>query len=171
MLCEKCKNKEATVFYEENINGSKRSYSLCADCAAELQKQGHLSFGHSLAFPSLDDLHNELFGGLFGLGELAPREKKSCPLCRATLTDFRKEGKMGCPECYKTFSAELGDTIRSIHGNVKHAGRAPARFRRGQEKKNRLEALKKQLKDAIASENFEQAVTLRDEIRALEENQ
>ena len=125
MLCEKCKNKEATVFYEENINGNKRSYSLCADCAAEIQKQGQFSFGPALSFPSLDDLHNELFGGLFGLGELAPREKKSCPLCRATFADFRKEGKMGCPACYTTFASELGDTIRSIHGNVKHAGRPP----------------------------------------------
>ena len=40
MLCEKCKKNKATVFYEENINGKKRSYSLCEDCAAELQKSG-----------------------------------------------------------------------------------------------------------------------------------
>ena len=34
MLCEKCKKRTATVFYNENINGKTRSYSLCAECAA-----------------------------------------------------------------------------------------------------------------------------------------
>ena len=43
MICERCKKKEATVFYEENINGATRSYSLCSECAAELNKSGDLS--------------------------------------------------------------------------------------------------------------------------------
>jgi protein arginine kinase activator len=84
---------------------------------------------------------------------------------------FRTDGKTGCPECYTTFGEELGATIRSIHGNVKHAGRAPARLRKDREKQDRLAALRKQMQEAITSENFEQAAKLRDEIRALEENQ
>ena len=38
MLCEKCKKNEASVFYRENINGKERKYSLCPECAAELEK-------------------------------------------------------------------------------------------------------------------------------------
>ena len=37
MLCEKCKKRTATVFYNENINGKTRSYSLCAECAAKMR--------------------------------------------------------------------------------------------------------------------------------------
>lgn len=169
MLCEKCQKNQATVFYEENINGNKRSYSLCAECAAALEKEGALSLGHDLfSIPSVG-FHDGLFGGLFG--QIAPTQKKVCPTCGASFSDLRQNGKVGCAECYTVFSDELRDTIRSIHGNVKHAGRAPSRNRKDREKKNRLADLKKQLKAAIDEENFELAVSLRDEIRALEENQ
>ena len=119
MLCERCKKNTATVFYEENINGESRSYSLCSECASEL----------------------------------------------------KKSGKTGCPECYKTFGEELRSTIRSIHGNVKHIGRAPAKFRKSREKENELKELKKQLKEAIANENFESAANIRDKIRAMEKGE
>ena len=42
MLCEKCKKRTATVFYNENINGKTRSYSLCAECAAKMREAGEL---------------------------------------------------------------------------------------------------------------------------------
>ena len=172
MICEKCKKKEATIFYEETINGAKRSYSLCADCAAELEKQGALSLGHgAFSLPSFGGFHDALFGGLFGLSEGQPQQKKACSRCGATMSDLKSHGKVGCPECYTTFGEELDGTIRSIHGNVKHVGRAPSRFRQNREKANRLASLKQQLKEAIAEESFERAATLRDEIRALEGNQ
>lgn len=174
MLCEKCKKNQATFFYEENINGNKRSYALCSECAAAAEKEGDISFGHkpqgSFSLPYFG-LHDQLFGGLFGHTVGQAQKKKACPLCGATLDDFRTDGKTGCPECYTTFGEELGATIRSIHGNVKHAGRAPARLRKDREKQDRLADLRKQMQEAIASENFEQAAKLRDEIRALEENQ
>lgn len=172
MLCETCKKKEATVFYEETINGAKRSYSLCADCAAALEKQGELSFGHSpFSLPSFGSFHDTLFGGLFGLSEGQPQQKKACPQCGTTMSDLRSNGKVGCPECYATFRLELNDTIRSIHGNVEHVGRTPSRFRQNRGKADRLASLKQQLKDSIAEEDFERAATLRDEIRSLEGNQ
>ena len=42
MLCEKCKKRTATVFYNENINGKTKSYSLCAECAAKMREAGEL---------------------------------------------------------------------------------------------------------------------------------
>ena len=77
---------------------------------------------------------------------------------------------MGCPACYEAFKEELEGTIRSIHGNTKHVGRAPARFRQGRERQDKLAQLRAQMKEAIANEAFEQAAALRDEIRSLEEN-
>ena len=166
MLCERCKKNEATVFYEENINGASRSYSLCSECASEMKKNGELSGIFSV--PNLTGFHDQLFGGLFGLTEAPAKARKTCPLCSSTFSDFQKNGKTGCPECYKTFGDELKSTIRSIHGNVKHIGRAPAKFRKNREKENELKALKEQLKEAIASENFELAAELRDKVRAIE---
>ena len=172
MLCEKCNKKEASVFYEETINGAHKSYSLCTDCAAELQQQGGMSAGHfPFSFPSLGLLSNNLFGGLFAPVDSSLPKKKACSACGATVSDLRRNGRVGCPECYTTFFDELRDTIRSIHGNVKHVGRAPSQFKQRREKSDRLATLRNQLQDAVAKENFELAATLRDEIRSLEGNQ
>lgn len=166
MLCEACKKNEATVFYEESVNGSKRSYSLCAACAAAKEKEGEISLGHGLfSFP----YHDELFGSLFGLSAASAQKEKTCPACGASARDLQKHGRVGCPQCYGAFKEELAGTVRSIHGNTKHVGRAPSRFREGLEKQNRLETLRKQMKDAVAAEDFERAASLRDEIRTIEE--
>lgn len=169
MLCERCKKNTATVFYEENINGESSSYSLCSECASNMKKNGELS--GLFSFSGLGGMHDQLFGGLFGIAEPTAKTRKVCPLCSSTFSDFQKNGKTGCPQCYKTFGEELKGTIRSIHGNVKHIGRAPSKFRKNREKENEVKTLKKQLKEAIASENFELAATLRDKIHALENNE
>ena len=166
MICERCKKNTATVFYQENINGEARSFSLCSECAANLQKNGEIS--GLFPFNSFNGIHDQLFGGLFGKPEAPAKIRKACSLCGSTLSDFQKDGKTGCPECYATFGEELKSTIRSIHGNVKHIGRAPAKFRKTQEKTNTLKKLKAELTQAISEENFELAATLRDKIRAIE---
>jgi protein arginine kinase activator len=79
-----------------------------------------------------------------------------------------KSSKAFCPECYTTFLEELRPTLRSLHGNVTHTGRAPAGRRAQQEKRDKLASLKAQLGEAIKEENFEEAAKLRDEIRGLE---
>lgn len=168
MLCESCKKNQATVFYEENINGQKRSLALCAECASAMKKEGEFAQGSNALF-SLPPFHDALFGGLFG--QSAPAPKKTCPACGASYSDLRQTGKVGCPECYTTFGDELRETIRTIHGNVKHVGRAPSRTRKDREKQTRLTELREQMKSAIGEENFELAAKLRDEIRALEEQQ
>lgn len=169
MLCERCKKNTATVFYEESFNGESRSYSLCSECASDMKKNGELSglFG----FSALGGMNDQLFGGLFGLSEPATKARKVCPLCASAFSDLRANGKVGCPKCYEVFADELKGTIRSIHGNVKHIGRAPLKFRKGREKENELKSLKNQLKEAIANEDFESAATLRDKIRAIENEQ
>ena len=93
MLCEHCKKKEATVFYEEIINGTKRSASLCSACATEAEKAGTLG-GFSL--PAFGGFSDSLFGGLFGPAE--PKEKKSCPACGATMSVLKSQGKVGRSE-------------------------------------------------------------------------
>ncbi|MBQ8208879.1 MAG: UvrB/UvrC motif-containing protein [Clostridia bacterium] len=172
MLCEKCKKNNAAFFFEENINGKKRSFALCSSCAEEMKKNGELQSGESLfdslGFPS--SLHDSLFGSLFASPAKAMQigTKKTCPGCGSTLEDFRRLGKAGCSECYRTFSAELEPTIRSIHGNAKHTGRAPAKEKAKHEKENELKALKIELKSAIENEEFEKAAQLRDKIKSIE---
>lgn len=172
MLCENCKKRTATVFYNENINGKTRSYSLCGECAAKLREKGDLqdvtSMIGSFADPFLN-LHDDFFGGFFGLPTLmgsAPAKK--CPGCGATYREIADEGRVGCPECYNAFREELAPMLRSVHGTTTHTGSVPSRHRAKMERQANLKKLKKDLQDAISREDFESAATLRDEIRKLE---
>ncbi len=171
MLCERCKKNNASLFYKETVNGKTTTMSLCHECAKALESEGKLSLSSPFAdnFPHFGDI-DDLFSGFF-----APAKKnavvsaqKQCSLCASTFADIVKNGKVGCAECYKTFRDELGKSIRSIHGNVKHIGRVTGPEKEKNEKKKRLAALKKELRSAIDSQEFERAAELRDEIKKLE---
>lgn len=172
MLCEKCKKRTATVFYNENINGKIRSYSLCGECAAKLREKGELqditSMIGSFADP-FSELHDQLFSGFFGMP--APKvlhSAKTCPRCGTSYSEIAESGKVGCPECYNAFADEFSGLIQSIHGTTSHTGNVPSRHRAMKERTERLKALKKELAEAVQKEEYEHAAELRDEIRKLE---
>lgn len=175
MLCERCNKKKATVFYRENIGGRIKALRLCGDCAESMEQAGELEdisatvAGWISPFYLMDDLFNLPF---HSFGQTIPSEEvvsaSTCPLCGASPEDIARTGKVGCSACYTSFAQELSDFIRTAHGNVIHTGRVSAGYRARMEKLERLNGLKKQLKEAVAGEKFELAVGLRDEIRALE---
>ncbi len=172
MLCEKCKKRTATVFYNENINGKARSYSLCGECAAKLREKGELqditSMVGSFADP-FPHLHNDLFGGFFGIPmSLSASAQKKCPTCGSGYREISKTGKVGCPDCYTVFREELSGLLSSVHGTTTHTGKVPARHRAKQERDRRLNDLKQELQASIEKEDYETAARLRDEIRALQ---
>lgn len=172
MLCEQCKKRTATVFYNENINGVTRTLSLCGECAAKLREKGDIheitSMIGSFADP-FSNLHDDLFGGFFGIPlQKAISAQKKCQSCGVTYAEITKYGKVGCPACYTAFREELMPTLRSIHGTTTHTGNVPSRHRAKQERTERLKVLKKQLHEAVQKEDYEEAATLRDEIRILQ---
>ena len=172
MLCEKCKKRTATVFYNENINGKTRAYSLCGECAAKLREKGDLqditSMIGSFADP-FSALHDDLFGGFFGMPAMKTlASEKKCPACGCSYADIADCGKVGCPTCYDTFGDELARTIQSIHGTTAHTGCVPSRHRAKQERAAQLNRLKKELQEAVQKEDYERAASLRDEIRNMQ---
>ncbi len=171
MLCEKCKKRTATVFYNENINGQARSYSLCGECAAKLREMGDLQEVTSMIDSFADPfsiLHNDLFGGLFGIPAVKTLSgEKKCPSCGMTYSEIAENGRVGCPDCYNTFRQELSGFIQSVHGTTSHTGSVPSRHRAKKARDEELKRLREQLQDAIAKEDYERAATLRDEVRRL----
>ncbi len=172
MLCEKCGQKEATCYYKENVNGNVKTYHLCRDCAADMQKSGEIGtffgedpFGKMMGLFSGDDFFGSLLGAPQQLTERA--KPKACPLCGGTFQDMVKAGKAGCPSCYEAFADELAPSIRRIHGRGSHTGKAPARFQAENEKKQRITQLEADLKAAIQAEEYEMAAQIRDELKAL----
>ncbi len=174
MLCEKCKKRTATVFYNENLNGKARSFSLCGECAAKLREKGDLqeitSMIGSFADP-FSELHNNLFNGFFGMPTLRTvANEKKCSTCGCTFKDIANEGKVGCSECYQVFADELSHTISAIHGTTTHTGAVPSRYQAKKKRVEQLKQLKISMQDAISKEDFETAAKLRDEIRKIESN-
>ncbi|MBE6601204.1 MAG: hypothetical protein E7637_01700 [Ruminococcaceae bacterium] len=172
MLCEKCKKRTATVFYNENINGKTRAYSLCGECAAKLREKGDIQEITSMIGSFADPfsmLQHDLFSGFYGLptSKNASAEKK-CPVCSSKYSDIAASGKVGCPTCYEIFSDELSRTIQSVHGTTVHIGSVPSRHRAQKAKAEKLKQLRRLLQEAVQAENFEKAAALRDEIRTLE---
>ncbi len=150
MLCDACKQNEAVVHRIMIINGVKHEQHLCTQCA---QKATTISF----KLPSLADLTNVSFK--------AQQPNLTC-VCGMTLKDFKEDGLMGCPECYKTFCDALTPIIkRAQGGRTQHVGEQP--HCPDDVPANNLKALRGELAAAIKNEDYEQAAVLRDRIKAL----
>jgi protein arginine kinase activator len=87
--------------------------------------------------------------------------------CGFTQADFKKSGRLGCPECYQTFAEGLSGLLKTMHKGVRHIGKAPEALRRSRETGDRLKLLQKKLNKAVETEDFEAAAALRDEIKIL----
>lgn len=194
MLCEKCRTREANIRYTEVINGIKTEHNLCSQCAREMD------FGHYSAMFDTDYPIGKLLSDLFGLtGEETEQEDAGldqvvCPTCHTAYSDFVKNSRFGCPDCYGVFDLLMSENIKRIQGSVNHKGKHP-RFHyenefgterkasgaesnavektgwnpEDAEREEKLAVLKSKLQEAILEEEYEQAAKYRDEIRELKE--
>jgi len=109
---------------------------------------------------------------LLGLGASQEMEQASggpdlrCPKCGFSQADFKKAGRLGCPECYDTFADGLESLLKSMHKGTQHVGKNPSQSSRQTHDLNeRLKDLQRKLDQAVASEDFEEAAVVRDEIK------
>ena len=164
MLCELCKQSQATVHLTEIINEQMTELHLCEACANQKGAQVESHFGLA-----------DLLSGLADFSKTQEPEEvstKACPACGMTYEDFRKVGRLGCAECYPTFKRSLGSLLKRIHGSPIHIGKAPARLLKpAKAAKTELLELKRKLEQAIEDEAFEEAAKLRDQIRRLEQQE
>ncbi len=109
---------------------------------------------------------------MFGLGasqeiEQVVSAELKCPRCSFSQADFKKTGRLGCPDCYKTFAEGLAGLLKSMHKGTRHVGKAPEALKQTRERADRLKAFQKKLNKAVESEDFELAAQLRDQIKAM----
>lgn len=160
MLCQSCKNKEAAFHYVSNVNGQVTEAHLCHECAGKL--------GYDLGFKAVNYFDSALSNFVGGHQQKASEPVQHCPLCGASQNDIAKTGKVGCAQCYATFSSMLMPFIKRIHGNTEHVGKIPASAGAGLKLKRELEDLKQELKAAVDLQEYENAARLRDRIIELE---
>jgi protein arginine kinase activator len=158
MLCEDCGKKKATLMFTEIVDDQQKVYHLCEECA---EKRG-------LAKPksSWADLLLGLAKGLSA--EVKKEEEKLICTCGLTFAEFRRGGKLGCVECYSTFSEKLKPLLQRIHGATKHVGKIATKDEEYLRIKRNIVKLEEQLKRAVTKEDFETAAKIRDQIREYE---
>jgi protein arginine kinase activator len=99
--------------------------------------------------------------------ELIEMEMRTCPICDSSLQDFRKTGRLGCPNDYLFFDEQLEPLLMGIHGSTEHVGKKPSRAGAA-DNRNLLIRLRRELDAAVSVEDYELAGKLRDRIRGLE---
>lgn len=165
MVCESCGLRSANVAFEQNINGKKKSISLCSQCAA---KAGFNTFfqnsGLKLYPNSLENQVGSFFSNLY----TSSTQSNRCPVCDSSISSIASKGKIGCANCYTHFNTSLLPSIHRIHGNTNHVGKVPQSAGPRLRLRNELATLKKDLELAIEDQRFEEAATIRDKINELE---
>ena len=165
MKCQQC-DKTATFHITELTGGKPQELHLCEEHARQYLTQ---SDEEPTVTPSLAGaLAHQLAVGQTA-EELARLDQRSCPVCGITFYEFRNQGRLGCPNDYVCFQAELEPLIVNIHGETEHTGKRPVRYAEGTQNQTNLIRLRREMKDAVKDEDYERASKLRDEIRSIEE--
>ncbi len=161
MLCEKCGKNHATTHIRSVVNGVVHEKNLCGYCAAA---EGY----NELHDNSLTKMLASMFGDVL----ISNTQSKNirCECCGASFSDIAESGKVGCPQCYKTFYNELLPYLKRVHGSIKHTGKIPNRAPLTvAPKQDTVEALRLRLTELVREEKYEEAAILRDKIKKLEE--
>jgi protein arginine kinase activator len=167
MKCDYCDSK-AMVFLTQLAEGQMKKICLCESCAKERGVTDPTGF--SMDQMMLGNFQQLMSGSATEATTVKSiRSGKCCTQCGFSMEDFQKVRRFGCANCYKVFASELTPMLRGMHKGANHVGKAPEGLIENQLWTQRIEELQGKLEQAIASECYEEAAELRDEIRKLDE--
>lgn len=156
-------------------NGVKIEKHLCESCASQ---QG-IAVQSGLPLEKL--MSNMWLAQQQGTVRVpASMRSPTCPTCHMIFAEFRQNGVMGCPECYRAFEAQLGPLLERAHeGGAAHVGKKPKRVggvvgrvpapAQAEDRAERARFIRAQLDEAVKAEKYEAAARLRDELKKLGE--
>lgn len=161
MICNICGSQEATIHLTEIVNSQMMEIHLCETCAQEkgTDFKTHFAVG-------------DLLGGLADLQQFTKVGKQTaekCSTCGLTYEDFGKNGRLGCADCYRSFSKMLLPLIKRIQRSTAHVGKRPGKMAKPAGFAHDLKMLQDRLRKTVQMEEFEKAASIRDEIRQIEE--
>jgi len=158
MFCDKCKKNEAIVHSTYNINGEVFESHLCKEC---VKKENRNSFGGFDSFFS--DLASNFY---YPISEI--RGEINCNRCGTTFSEFKKTGRLGCQECYKTFKKYIDQIIESSQYGSIHNGKTVEEL---DARDRKIIDLQLKLKRAVEEENYELASEIKKKMQSLKEGE
>ncbi len=162
MVCNVCGTNPATIHLTEIINAQMMEIHLCEACAEEKGTEFKTHFNVA-----------ELLAGLGEVSMTKPSGRKAevlvCPDCSLSYEEFTKNGRLGCPACYEAFSRYLIPLIRRVQRAAQHLGKKPGRMPVETEARHEMKVLQEKLKKCVQKEAFEEAASVRDQIKIIQE--
>lgn len=159
MKCQKCKKNDASVHMAYITNTGRKDYYLCKSCSQEQENPSHLN--------SESVWENDFWKSMLG-GYKYEDEMNACPACGMTYQQFNGGGRFGCTNCYKHFSRQVQLLLERLQGRTKHVGKVPLHGVGVFSTSRQIQKLKQKLQIALQNERYEEAASIRDEIKALE---
>ncbi|MFO0454974.1 MAG: UvrB/UvrC motif-containing protein [Planctomycetota bacterium] len=163
MKCQKCE-KPATFHITDLTVEPLMALHLCPDCAKQYLQPEQAA----LPAPTMSSVIDKQLKLEQTAEELKELDSKSCPVCGVSFFEFRQAGRLGCPHDYEFFQSELEPLLLNVHGNTKHVGKHPRRTPLENETTNQVIQQRRELRDAVETEDYERASRIRDQIRTFE---
>jgi protein arginine kinase activator len=160
MDCNNCGDQHAEVTLTEIESDEMKTLHLCSTCAA---LKGITIEGPGLA-PVADLLAH--LGGVSD--DVSSSDALECEYCGTQSSEFRKTGRLGCPQCYAQFPKQLRAVLQRVHGAAQHIGKIYLGSDLAETKPDLERAsLKRRLERAVEVEDFELAANLRDKMKLI----
>lgn len=162
MICERCHQRQASVFITEVINNNKVQRHLCSVCAKEASVKSYNQ-----------DSFQQFLTGLLKLQGNETKElnnsNKVCPKCGCSIDEFRKTSKLGCDTCYQVFKPYIGQILKRVQSGKLHTGKKPVRLHASVIVSEKIQELEQELKIALMQEDYHEAARVRDILLKLKE--
>lgn len=153
--CEGCK-EECTIHLTQIINNKIKKIDMCENCPN----------AKSIQDPNQFNLLSDLISKPPDIDEDGLPIILTCDSCGYTEEKLKRTGRLGCAQCYDTFSESIEVMIANMHKGSSHMGKIPALHQKDSIRRQLVE-LEKDLQAYIKDENYEEAAKVRDTIVGL----
>jgi protein arginine kinase activator len=167
MLCQECHNAPASVHVKKKQGDDEITLHLCRACAKRMGWSNPLD---DVKFPLAQFIASMMNDMTQVTPDAEPVDTSAkCSECGLSFQEFSRTGRLGCGHCYEAFRSSMQELLRRIHGGTRHQGKRPQKAPAPAKTQvaSGLRQLKAELDRAIASEDFEKAARLRDQIRSM----
>lgn len=182
MKCELCHKNDAEKAITVQQEGVEKELYVCAACAAKASRR-RMDAAPSAADdaeedspfdgkrqpnvppPLVEGLVKATLDFMKGMAEAEENEHRTCPKCKSTWDQIEKNGRIVCPACWKTFAKKIRSEFLSGEFGPTHTGRAPL-IDSIADADDAVAVLERELKAAVAREDYRSAAALQKKINA-----
>ena len=179
MLCEICKHNNAEcVLHRKDENGEDEELYVCKKCMEAADDESSNPVTMVSIKPIIITADGEtppefiqnFLDAAVGLiegvvkSDIKPQKVK-CKVCGSTWEKIKESNAVGCADCWSQFAEEIRKEFLSDSFGPNHIGKIPERTSDG--KPSRI-FLEKQLKDAVAKQDYRKAARIRKQLDSLD---